>query len=184
MSNIIRSGLYKPTLVPNKLSDFLGLERGTIMARTEVSKKLYIYIKNQCLQNYIENGKVDKRIIVANKEFADLFGIKKNQHVRFSTLQTLLSKLYNEQKTIDANQQNINNSFETSELLETENNRIGCINRDKNAVNNMIKIVKSFLINKIRPEKYRRDYKFPEIKDDNPVISVSNIIKPEMVQLH
>jgi hypothetical protein len=67
---------------------------------------------------------------------------------------------------------------------QTENNRMGCINRDKNAVNNMIKIVKSFLINKTRPEKYRRDYKFPEIKDGNPEISVSNIIKPAMVQLH
>ena len=40
---------------------------------------------------------------------------------------------------------------------------MGCINRDENAVNNMIKIIKSYLIDKIRPEKYRRSYKFPEI---------------------
>ena len=40
---------------------------------------------------------------------------------------------------------------------------MGCINRDENAVNNMIKIIKSYLIDKIRPEKYRRCYKFPEI---------------------
>lgn len=45
---------------------------------------------------------------------------------------------------------------------ETESNRKGCINRDLNAVNNMIKIVLSYLHNKTRPEKYRRDYKFPE----------------------
>lgn len=51
---------------------------------------------------------------------------------------------------------------------QTESNRLGCINRDENAVNNMIKIVKSYLTNKTRPEKFRRDYKFPEkIKDDN-----------------
>jgi hypothetical protein len=67
---------------------------------------------------------------------------------------------------------------------QTENNRMGCINRDQNAVNNMIKLVKTFLINKTRPEKYRRDYKFSEVKDDNPEISASNIIKPAMVQLH
>ena len=68
--------------------------------------------------------------------------------------------------------------------MKAENNRIGCINRDQNAVNNMIKLVKTFLINKTRPEKYRRDYKFPEVKDDNLEISASNIIKPAMVQLH
>ena len=51
---------------------------------------------------------------------------------------------------------------------------MGCINRDENAVNNMIKIIKSYLIDKTRPEKYRRSYKFPEIiKDDNPnIVSV------------
>ena len=57
---------------------------------------------------------------------------------------------------------------------QTESNRMGCINRDENAVNNMIKIIKSYLIDKTRPEKYRRSYKFPEIiKDDNPnIVSV------------
>lgn len=53
---------------------------------------------------------------------------------------------------------------------------MGCINRDKNAVNNMVKIVNSFLKDKTRPEKFRRDYKFPEkIKDDNPNINRKNI---------
>ena len=48
---------------------------------------------------------------------------------------------------------------------------MGCINRDENTVNNMIKIIKSYLIDKTRPEKYRRYYKFHEIiKDDNPNI--------------
>ena len=57
---------------------------------------------------------------------------------------------------------------------QTESNRMGCINRDENAVNNMIKIIKSYLIDKTRPEKYRRCYKFHEIiKDDNPnIVSV------------
>ena len=52
---------------------------------------------------------------------------------------------------------------------QTESNRMGCINRDENAVNNMIKIVNQYLQNKDRPEKFKRSYKFPdEIKDDNP----------------
>jgi hypothetical protein len=55
---------------------------------------------------------------------------------------------------------------------------MGCINRDENAVNNMIKIVNTYLLNKTRPEKFRRDYKFPEtIKDDNPIIGINNSVK-------
>ena len=48
---------------------------------------------------------------------------------------------------------------------------MGCINRDMNAVNNMYKIVQSYLIDKTRPEKFKRDYKFSdEIKNGNPII--------------
>ena len=47
-----------------------------------------------------------------------------------------------------------------------DNNRYGCINRDKNAVFNFCKIVKHFLTNGDRPLKYLRDYK--PIKDRNP----------------
>jgi hypothetical protein len=39
-----------------------------------------------------------------------------------------------------------------------ENGQIGCINRDENAVNNMIKIVNYYLDKKERLLKYRRDY--------------------------
>ncbi len=39
-----------------------------------------------------------------------------------------------------------------------ENGQIGCINRDENAVNNMIKIVNHYLEKKERLLKYRRDY--------------------------
>ena len=72
---------------------------------------------------------------------------------------------------------------------QTENNRMGCINRDENATNNMIKLVHYFIENKDRPEKFRRDFKFEtEIKDDNPSLCknklASNIIKPAKVQLY
>ena len=54
---------------------------------------------------------------------------------------------------------------------QTESKRMGCINRDENAVNNMIKIVNTYLHNKTRPEKFRRDFIFPEaIKDENPIV--------------
>ena len=42
---------------------------------------------------------------------------------------------------------------------QTESKRMGCINRDENAVNNMVKIVKEYIEKKERPLKFRRDYK-------------------------
>ena len=62
--------------------------------------------------------------------------------------------------------------------FQMENNRIGCINRDLNAVNNMVKIVRSYLTDKTRPEKFKRTYKFQEeIKDANPTISNNSSVK-------
>ena len=54
--------------------------------------------------------------------------------------------------------------------FQMKNNRMGCINRDSNAVNNMIKLVKYFLETGKRILRFRRDYdlKTKTIKDDNP----------------
>ena len=52
-----------------------------------------------------------------------------------------------------------------------ENNRMGCIYRDNNAVNNMVKIVKYFLETGKRLLRFRRDYDLETkqiIKDGNP----------------
>ena len=47
-----------------------------------------------------------------------------------------------------------------------EKKQSGCINRDENAVNNMIKIVNHQIKYKERPLKYRRDYDLT--KGSNP----------------
>lgn len=54
---------------------------------------------------------------------------------------------------------------------QMENKRIGCINRDENAVKNMQKIVNCFIKDKSRPIKFRRNFDLDKnqiIKDDNP----------------
>ena len=71
---------------------------------------------------------------------------------------------------------------------QTENKSKGCINRDENSVNNMIKIVKYYIEHKKRPIKYTREdeRKKKEIKDSNLLKGNnigSNTIKPEKVQL-
>jgi len=50
-----------------------------------------------------------------------------------------------------------------------ENGQMGCINRDDNAVNNMIKIVNHFLVKKERLLKYRRDYDLEKQKVVTPI---------------
>jgi hypothetical protein len=43
---------------------------------------------------------------------------------------------------------------------QMENNRKGCINRDKNGCKNIQKVFNSYMLTGERPEKYRREYKF------------------------
>ena len=39
---------------------------------------------------------------------------------------------------------------------------MGCINRDENSVNNMIKIVNYYLLYKDRPSKFKRSFKLED----------------------
>lgn len=45
-----------------------------------------------------------------------------------------------------------------------ENNRKGCINRDRNSVDNMIQIVEQYIKDKTRPYNFRRDVKKEDIE--------------------
>jgi hypothetical protein len=69
---------------------------------------------------------------------------------------------------------------------EMENKRKGCINRDNNAVNNMINITKQFIEHKTRPIHFTRgvkledikiSVKYPIVKDNNLEIKFNKIIR-------
>lgn len=51
--------------------------------------------------------------------------------------------------------------------FKMENNRMGCINRDKNGCKNIKKVFNSYMDKNERPEKYRRGYTSVEIKVSN-----------------
>ena len=63
---------------------------------------------------------------------------------------------------------------------QMENQRKGCLNRDKNGCKNMQKIFNSYMETGLRPEKYRRDYKFQENIPTIPVVGLSNGIMPQV----
>jgi len=76
------SGFAKPTKISKELCDFLSKPNGTEMARTEVTKYLTEYIKNNNLQ-----WEQDKRKIVPDKKLSKLLDCKKDDDVTYFNLQ-------------------------------------------------------------------------------------------------
>lgn len=79
------SGFTKPTKISKDLSDFFGKPIGTELARTEVTKLLSVYIKNNHLQ--LEE---DKRKILPDKKLCKLLNCKKDDDVTYFNLQRWL----------------------------------------------------------------------------------------------
>jgi len=91
-STRLPSGFAKPTKVTKELCDFMGKPEGTEIARTEVTKTLVNYIKNnnllnqsECLKNkIIPDDKLKALLKIQENELNDLtyFNMQKymNQH--------------------------------------------------------------------------------------------------------
>ena len=76
------SGFAKPGPVSDELCKFLGLKVGTHIARTEVTKEINKYCKENNLQK-----PEDKRTILPNKDLKTLLRLKKGDEVTFFNLQ-------------------------------------------------------------------------------------------------
>jgi chromatin remodeling complex protein RSC6 len=76
------SGFAKPTIISNQLCSFLGCENGTEMARTEVTKHLTTYIKQNKLQN-----EADKRTIQPDAKLQGLLNVPTGEALTYFNLQ-------------------------------------------------------------------------------------------------
>jgi len=76
------SGFAKPALISDELCDFLGMTKGTEMARTEVTKHLTQYIKEHSLQDA-----VNRRKIIPDKRLGKLLNVGKDDEVTYFNLQ-------------------------------------------------------------------------------------------------
>ena len=76
------SGFAKPALISDALCSFLGCDLGTEMARTEVTKHLTQYIKNQGLQD-----QANKRRILVDQKLGQLLGVTSTDEVTYFNLQ-------------------------------------------------------------------------------------------------
>jgi upstream activation factor subunit UAF30 len=76
------SGFAKPTKLSEDLCDFIGKPYGTEMARTEVTKFLTCYIKENNLQK-----EEDKRKIKPDQKLLKLLGVDDKEEVTYFNLQ-------------------------------------------------------------------------------------------------
>lgn len=76
------SGFAKPTKLSDDLCDFLGVEHGTELARTEVTRRINTYIKENSLQD-----PSDKRKIHPDAKLAKVLISKDGEIPSFFTLQ-------------------------------------------------------------------------------------------------
>ncbi len=90
----IVSGITKPVILSDDLCNFLGKPLKTEMARTEVTKELYQYIKDNKLQDS-EN----KKIIKANKEMLSMLGVDEGYEITYFNIQNLMNKHYVKHET-------------------------------------------------------------------------------------
>ena len=92
------SGFAKPTKVTDELCEFMGKEKGTEIARTEVTQYLIQYIKDNELQ-----FEGNRKRIIPDKQLCSLLGVQKNEEVNYFNLQALMNKHFVKNTVVEKN---------------------------------------------------------------------------------
>ena len=87
------SGFAKPGPVSDELCLFMNKEKGTHMARTEVTQYIVKYIKDKSLVN-----NDNKKIIVPNPELKSLLAVSETDEITYFSLQRLMNRHFVSQK--------------------------------------------------------------------------------------
>ena len=83
-----KSGFALPAQVSDEMCEFIGIDKGTHLARTDVTKFLMAYIED----NKLENEK-DKRFIVPDEKLSKLLGEEaKDKKITHFTIQKYINK--------------------------------------------------------------------------------------------
>jgi chromatin remodeling complex protein RSC6 len=86
-SNRQPSGFAKPSKVTKELCEFMNKAEGTEIARTEVTRALVSYIK----ENKLENT-TNSKIINPDQKLKILLGIEEGQELNYFTIQKFMNK--------------------------------------------------------------------------------------------
>jgi len=91
------SGFVKPTKISDELASFLGKEKGTEMARTDVTREINTYIRAHKLQD-ASNG----RKINPDTKLATLLKLKKTDELTYFNLQKYMSPHFAKATKVEA----------------------------------------------------------------------------------
>jgi len=97
VGNRAPSGFVKPTLISKELAEFLGKTDGSEMARTEVTREINAYIRNNSLQDK-ENG----RRINPDAKLKSLLKLKKGEELTYFNLQRYMSPHFSAKSGVSA----------------------------------------------------------------------------------
>jgi upstream activation factor subunit UAF30 len=89
------SGFVKPTRISDELASFLGKDKGTEMARTDVTREINLYIRSHDLQD-----KTNGRKINPDSKLQSLLKLKNTDELTYFNLQRFMSPHF--QKTADS----------------------------------------------------------------------------------
>lgn len=78
------SGFAEPTMISNDLCEFMHLDPGSKMARTEVTKFVCSYIKQHNLDN--------KRVINPDNKLKSLLGTEEDEEITYFNIQRHMNK--------------------------------------------------------------------------------------------
>ena len=92
------SGFAKPTKISDALCVFMGRDKGTEVARTEVTQYIIAYIKDENLQN-TEN----RKIIDPNKPLRDLLGVGDDDEVTYFNIQKYMNQHFHKRQSKEVN---------------------------------------------------------------------------------
>ncbi len=93
------SGFAKPSKVSNELCNFLQKPIGTELARTEVTKAIIQYIKDNGLQ---EQGEKTKNKIVPDEKLRQLLGLTTEEsHITYFSIQKHMNKHFIQEQIIE-----------------------------------------------------------------------------------
>jgi chromatin remodeling complex protein RSC6 len=81
------SGFAKPTNLSDELCDFLGIAHGSSLARTEVTRIINQYVKDNKLQNAH-----DRRMIVPDEKLRTIVTLGKDDKLTYFNLQSFIKR--------------------------------------------------------------------------------------------
>lgn len=81
------SGFVKPTLISDQLAEFLGKDKGTLIARTDVTREINAYIRANKLQDPANGRKINP-----DAKLKKLLALKPTDELTYFNLQRYMSQ--------------------------------------------------------------------------------------------